>query len=175
MASFNKAAQLNPRSALPQLFKANLLGHMFVFNARLNKLGWGDAARDQLNAELVGEYTKALAVDPTLKSALLSRATAQLNLKRFKNAIEDYDKVVAIDPGDWVALHDRGLAKAELGYTYDAISDFSATIKLTKRELKQSHYYQSRANAHVRTRQWDLAIRDFTTAISLALGGSTFL
>jgi tetratricopeptide (TPR) repeat protein len=173
--NFNKAAQLNPRSALPQLFKAELLGHMFVFNTRLNKLGWSDAGRDKLNAELVGEYTKALALDPTLKPALLSRATAELNLKKFKSAIEDYDRVLAIDPGDWVALHDRGLAKVELGNAYDAISDFSATIKLTKRELKQSHYYESRANAYMKTRQWDLAIRDFTTAISLGVGGSTLL
>jgi tetratricopeptide (TPR) repeat protein len=94
---------------------------MFVFNTRLNKLGWSDAGRDKLNAELVGEYTKALALDPTLKSALLSRATAQLNLKKFKSAIEDYDKVLAIDPGDWVALHDRGLASHNYGCLYNAL------------------------------------------------------
>jgi tetratricopeptide (TPR) repeat protein len=175
LSNFEKAAQLNPRSALPQLFKANLLGHMFVFNERLNKFGWGDDARNKLNAELVSEYTKALAIDPTLKSALLSRATALLNLKKFKSAIEDYDKVLAIDPRDWVAFHDRGLAKVELGNAYDAISDFSATIKLTKREFAQSHYYASRADAYVKTQQWDLAIRDFTTAISLGLGGSALL
>jgi hypothetical protein len=36
----SKAAQLNPKSALPQLFKAMLLGDYFVFYKRLNKLGW---------------------------------------------------------------------------------------------------------------------------------------
>jgi tetratricopeptide (TPR) repeat protein len=173
--SLGKAAQLNPKSALPQFFKATLLGNLFVFHKRLNELGWSDAGRDKLNAELVGEYTKALALDPMLTSALRSRATAELNLKQFKSAILDYDKVLSIDPQDWISFHDRGLAKIELGNTYEAISDFSATIKLTKRELKQSHYYESRAEAYMKTQQWDLAIRDFTTAISLGVGGSTFL
>jgi len=35
--NFNKAVQLNPKSALPQLFKAELLGHHFVFYKRLNQ------------------------------------------------------------------------------------------------------------------------------------------
>ena len=83
--------------------------------------------------------------------------------------------MLSIDPQDWIAFHDRGLAKIELGNAYEAISDFSATIKLTKRELKQSHYYESRADAYMKTQQWDLAIRDFTTAISLGVGGSTLL
>jgi len=47
--NFNKAAQLNPKSALPQLFKSQLLGHHFVFYKRLNQRGWGDAERDKLD------------------------------------------------------------------------------------------------------------------------------
>jgi tetratricopeptide (TPR) repeat protein len=173
--SLGKAAQLNPKSALPQLFKATLLGNFLVFNKRLNKLGWSDAARDKLNAELASEYTKALALDPTLVSALLSRATAQLNLKKFKLAIDDYDRVLSIDPQNWIAFHDRGLAKMGLGNAYEAISDFSATIKLTHRGQEQSHYYKSRAEAYEKTRQWDLAISDLTTAISLEIGSATLL
>ena len=46
--NFNKAAQLNPKSALPQLFKANLLGHHFVFYKRLNQRGWKDAEQRQI-------------------------------------------------------------------------------------------------------------------------------
>jgi tetratricopeptide (TPR) repeat protein len=126
-----------------------------------------------LNTELVGEYTKALALDPNLVPALRKRATARLNLKQFQDAIADYDKVLSIDPKDWIAFHDRGLAKMGLGNGYEAVSDFSATIKLTQREPEQSHYYESRADAYMKTRQWDLAIRDFTTAISLKVGGST--
>jgi hypothetical protein len=41
-----------------------LLGDYFVFYKRLNKLGWGDVEWDQLDTELVSEYTKASASSP---------------------------------------------------------------------------------------------------------------
>jgi tetratricopeptide (TPR) repeat protein len=173
--SFSKASQLNPKSALPQLFKARLLSHFFVFNTRLNKAGWSDAERDKLNAEVVGEYAKALALDPNLLLALKGRANALLNLKQFQKAIADYDRILSLDPEDRVAYHDRGLAKMSFGHTYEAISDFSSAIKIQPRELMQHHSYERRADAYMETRQWDLAVRDLTTAISLQLGGSVVL
>jgi tetratricopeptide (TPR) repeat protein len=173
--NLNKAAQLNPKSALPQLFKAMLLGEHFVFYKRLNKLGWGDAERDKLNAELVGEYAKALALDPNLLLALKGRANALFNLKQFQQAILDYDRILSVDPQDRGAYHDRGLAKMQLGRDYDAISDFSSAIKMQPRELMQHYSYENRADAYVKTGQWDRAIGDLTTAISLQLGGSVLL
>src|SRR5262249_43491611 len=147
--------QLNSKSALPQLFKAMLLGEHFVFYKRLNKLGWGDAERDKLNAELVGEYAKALALEPNLLPALKGRANAHLNLKQFQQAIADYDRILSLDPQDRVAYHDRGLAKMQLGRDYDAISDFSSAIKIHPRKLNEHYSYESRADAYVNTRQWD--------------------
>jgi len=173
--NLNKAAQLNPKSTLPQLFKAMLFGEHFVFYKRLNKLGWGDAERDKLNAELVGEYTKALALDQNLLPALKGRANAHFNLKQFQQAIADYDRTLSLDPQDRGAYHDRGLAKMQLGRDYDAISDFSSAIKIQPRELMQHHSYENRADAYVKTRQWDRAIGDLTTAISLQLGGSVLM
>jgi tetratricopeptide (TPR) repeat protein len=172
--SLSKAAQLNPKSALPQLFKAMLLGDHFVFYKRLNKLGWADAERDKLDAELVGEYTKALALDPTLLPAFKGRALALFHLKQFQKAIADYDRIVSLDSQDWATYHDRGLAKMQLGRDYDAISDFNSAIKIKSREWQHSSY-ESRANAYIKTRQWDLAIRDLTTAISLQVGSSLLL
>jgi tetratricopeptide (TPR) repeat protein len=173
--SFNKAAQLNPKSALPQLFKARLLSHFFVFNTRLNRLGWRDAERDKLNAELVDEYAKAIALDPKLVLALKGRANAHFNLKQFQQAIADYDRILSLDPQDRGAYHDRGLAKMQLGRDYDAISDFSSAIKIQPRELNEHYSYENRADAYVKTRQWDLALRDLTTAISFQVGSSVLL
>jgi tetratricopeptide (TPR) repeat protein len=135
MESFSKAAQLNPKSALPQLFKARLLSHFFVFNTRLNQLGWGDADRDKLNAELVAEYAKVLVFDPNLLLALEGRANAYFNLKQYQQAIADYERILSLDPQDRGAYHDRGLANMQLGRNYDAISDFSSAIKLQPRTL----------------------------------------
>jgi tetratricopeptide (TPR) repeat protein len=176
LENLSKAAQLNPKSALPQLFKAMLLGEHFVFYKRLRRLGWGDAERDKLNAELVGEYAKALALDPNLLPALKGRANANLNLKQFQQAIVDYDRILSLDPQDRGAYHDRGLAKMGLGRDYyGAISDFSSAIKVQPRKLQEHYSYESRADTYMKTRQWDLAIRDLTTAISLQVGGSVLL
>jgi len=172
--NFNKAVQLNPKSALPQLFKAELLGHHFVFYKRLNQRGWADAERDKLDAELVDEYSKALALDPNLLPALKGRALAFSHLKQFQKAIADYDRILSLDRQNWISYHDRGLAKMQLGRDYDAISDFNAAIELKPRE-RQHTSYESRADAYVKTRQWDLAIRDLTTAISLQIGSSVLL
>jgi len=62
----------------------------------------------------------------------------------------------------------------QLGRDYDAISDFNVAIELKPRE-RQHTSYESRADAYMKTRQWDLAIRDLTTAISLQIGSSILL
>ena len=162
--NLNRAAELSPRSALPQLFKATLLANQFVFLKRLNQLKWSDEARDSLNNELVREFNKALALDPDLLLALKHRALALFNLKRFEQAILDYNKVISLDPKDYADLNDRGLAKMYLGNTYDAISDITAAIAIRKREPAAYSLYEFRADAYLKTKQWDLAIRDLTTA-----------
>src|SRR5262249_1448041 len=58
---------------------------------------------------------------------------------------------------------------------YDAVSDFSSAIKIQGRQLQEHYSYEGRADAYMKTRQWDLAIRDLTTAISLQVGGSLLL
>jgi len=139
---------LNAKSALPQLFKAEILGNPLVFYKRLNQLGWGDAERDKLNYELLREYEKALSLDPNLLPALSGRALAHFNLKHFQNAIADYDKTLSLNPQDAVAYNDRGLAKLQLGRDDEAISDFSAAIKIKKRELLGFSSYENRADGN---------------------------
>jgi len=174
MENLSKAAELNPKSVLPQLFKADLLGQHFVYYGRLNKLGWKDAERNKLDYELVAEYGKALSVDPNLLPALHGRALAYFHLKQFEKAITDYDRILSLDPKDATIYHDRGLSKMQVDRDYEAISDFNAAIKLKSRELQQHHSYEARADAYMKTRQWDFAIRDLTTAISLQVGGHVF-
>jgi tetratricopeptide (TPR) repeat protein len=164
--NFDRAAKLNPTSALPLLFKAELHAQNFIFYGRLSKLGWGDAERDKLSAELVSEYGNALLLDPNLLPALKGRANAYLSLKQFSGAIADYDRSLSLDSRDLVSYHDRGLAELQLGRDHEAISDFSSAIKLLPAESHDDFMYKSRADAYMKIRQWDLAIRDLTTAIS---------
>ena len=125
-----------------------------------------------MNTELAGEFGKALAIDPKLLPALKGRAQAYFALKDFRRAIADYDRILAIDNRDYGAYHDRGLSKMQLGLYYEAIADFGEAIKIKPRVLQEHYSYESRADAYMKTRQWELAIRDLTTAISLQVGGS---
>jgi tetratricopeptide (TPR) repeat protein len=170
--NLGKAADMNPKSALPRVFKARILSNPLIFHGRLSKLGWSDSARDRLDYEVLSEYEKALSLDPDLLLALRGRALTYSHLKQFQKAIADYDRVLSSDPQDWIIYHDRGLAKMQLGRDYDAISDFSSAIKIKPREYDS---YESRANAYMKTREWELAILDLTTAISLQVGSSILL
>ncbi|MBY9027801.1 tetratricopeptide repeat protein, partial [Pseudomonas fluorescens] len=159
------AIQLNDKSPLPQLFKAELLSNFLIFGKRLAKLGWTDDARAKLDAEVVQEYSKALALDPNLVPALKGRSLAYLHLQKYKQAISDYDRLLSIDSRDATSVHDRGLAKMSLGDVYDAISDFTSYIELKgapdgqpERQTDIAQGYQSRAEAYAKTRQWDRAI-----------------
>jgi Tfp pilus assembly protein PilF len=64
------------------------------------------------------------------------------------------------------------LAKMRSLSPYEAISDFNDAIKIEGRELLKSSAYEGRASAYMQTREWDLAIKDLTTAISLQIAGS---
>ena len=65
-----------------------------------------------------------------------------------------------------------GQAKMLALSPYEAISDFTEAIKIEGRELLKSNAYEGRASAYMQTREWDLAIKDLTSAISLQIAGS---
>jgi tetratricopeptide (TPR) repeat protein len=171
MENLDKAAELNPNSALPHFYKAHVMQQALF----LNSMNWSDAQRAELNKHLLDELTRALALDLNLLPAVSDRAEVYFSLKQFQQAIPDYDKAIALDPKDYGAYNDRGLANMELGKTYDAISDFGDAIRLKPRELQKSDSYENRADAYLKTEQWALAVRDLTTAISLQTGGISFL
>lgn len=103
------------------------------------------------------------------------RAEVYFELKQFQQALPEYDKILTLTPTDAGAYNDSGLAKMQLGDMYGAISDFGEAIKNKKRELLNSSSFENRADAYMKTQQWDLAIHDVTTAISLQTGGATLL
>jgi tetratricopeptide (TPR) repeat protein len=171
LENLDKAAEMSPNSALPHFFRAHVLRQATF----LKQMNMSDAQRADLSRQLLSELNKALTLDPNLLPALSDRADVYFNLKQFQQAISDYDKVVALDPKDAGAYNDRGLAKIELGDTYGAISDFGEAIQHKDRALQQTSSYENRAAAFLKTRQWNLAIRDLTTAISLQTGGVSLL
>jgi hypothetical protein len=58
---------------------------------------------------------------------------------------------------------------------YEAISDFTEAIKIEGWELLKSKAYEGRASAYMQTLEWDRAIKDLTTAISLQIAASVLV
>ena len=167
LENLRKAREINRNSALPHFFSAHILNKGYTFK----RGGMSEALRGDLNRTLLNELTAALTLDPNLLPALKDRAEVYFELKQFQQAIPDYDQVLILNPTDAGAYNDRALAKIQLGDKFGALSDFDKAIENTKRELMKSDSYEGRAEAYMKTRQWDLAIRDLTTAISLQIGG----
>ena len=67
---------------------------------------------------------------------------------------------------------EAGQAKMLSLSPYEAISDFTDAIKIEGRALLKSNAYEGRASAYMQTREWDRAIKDLTSAISLQIAGS---
>jgi tetratricopeptide (TPR) repeat protein len=65
-----------------------------------------------------------------------------------------------------------GRAKMLALSAYEAISEFTDAIKIDGPESLKSSAYEGRADAYMQTREWDLAIKDLTHAISLQIGSS---
>ena len=67
---------------------------------------------------------------------------------------------------------EAGQEKMQSLSPYEAISDFTDAIKIEGWELLKSKAYEGRASAYMQTREWDRAIKDLTSAISLQIAGS---
>ena len=68
-----------------------------------------------------------------------------------------------------------GQAKMRALSFYEATSDFTDAIKIEGRELLKSKAYEGRADAYMQTYEWNLAVKDLTTAISLEVGSSVLV
>jgi tetratricopeptide (TPR) repeat protein len=167
----NIAAKINPSSVLPHFFKAEVFEGTFA----LQMMNDYNPQQAELNKTMLSLLNETLSIDPNNVWAVGHRAEIYYHLQNWRQTIADYDKVLALDPKNVSALNDRALAKLQTGDTYAAISDLSEVIKNKKRELQQTNSYEARADAYMKTQQWDLAIRDLTTAISLQVGGQVYL
>jgi hypothetical protein len=67
---------------------------------------------------------------------------------------------------------EAGRAKMQSLSPYEAILDFTDAIKIEGWELLKASAYEGRANAYMQTSEWDRAIKDLTSAISLQIAGS---
>jgi tetratricopeptide (TPR) repeat protein len=111
------------------------------YNARgitlmaLNK--WQEAADD---------FTRAIAIDKSLVSSYLNRASANQQLKKPEDALADLTQAMSLDPVNDGAYIARGNLNLHVGLVANAILDYSEAIKINP---KEAGYYQNRGSARM--------------------------
>nr|WP_319375616.1 tetratricopeptide repeat protein [uncultured Methanoregula sp.] len=130
-----------------------------------NLFTFGNVPKDEALLNLaLGDFDKAIEINPDDIQSFIGRGMAFILLKNFKAAIDEFNKALKLCPESPLAYLQRGLANREMNKFEDAINDFSSAIKL---EPKQMQHYRSRGITFLQMNQYKLALNDFNKAIDL--------
>ena len=186
LEAYHRAATLNPRTPLPELFIGDLyiIGRLGGMLSRKNAQCLDDVvprtpsclALDELHRSGVRSLTQAIALDPNFGPAYAVRAIAFSKLKEYRQAVRDYDKVLELKPtreAERISYNDRGLVKVSLGDYQSAIMDFTQSIAIGCKENCGS--YDNRADAYLKLHNYPKAIEDISASIKETLLYALFL
>jgi tetratricopeptide (TPR) repeat protein len=108
-------------------------------------------------ATAIDELVKCIQLDP-----YLIMGTILMDLKLFKEAINDFTEVLKFNPNNIKAYNYRGNAKILTANEKGAIEDFTKAIEL---DSNQADAYSNRAIAHYDIKEYKAALSDFQRAI----------
>jgi len=146
IAQYNKAIELNPRSAK-------------AYNNRGGAyLTLGE------HAKAISDFSRTLELDPGYTSAYHNRANAYLDSERYADAILDYTNTVERDARFTKAFFGRGFAHLASEHYAQAVSDYTRAIEL---DPGFSRAYYARAIGHAYLAENDEARRDLAQAVEL--------
>jgi len=120
---------------------------------------------NDMHAEAIAEFTKAIAIDPLVSIAYYLRARAYSLAGDFERAITDFTKAIELNPTYADAYYERGLVYDE--HIHDrikAIDDFTKALRL---RAAFSNAYFSRGAAFIKYGKYDEAIVDFNAFIRM--------
>jgi len=142
LAGYTKIEEVDP-SRLPAFY--HLRG--------LYREGLGD------DEGAVDDYTSAIAADPSLVDAYLSRGLAHLELRHARLAFNDFNNVIRLDPNNAKAYVQRARLNSSAP---NAMADFARAIELNPRD-PEAYYHRGL----FRETGGDIpgAIEDYTTII----------
>eukprot|EP01035_Chromulina_nebulosa_P020929 gene20929-27128_t len=89
---------------------------------KYNKLGSGYLSNGKLQ-EALEMYSKSLLVDPTFIPSRNNRSFVYIQLKMYKDAIDDATEVLVVEPSNIKALYRRALSSYSLSNELDELSD----------------------------------------------------
>ena len=148
---------------------------MTLFNAVLEKHevpiiynNRGNAFADRGEQEkAVKDFSRALAIAPTLKQAYSNRGLALTTLGRHEEALNDLDAAVRLD-GDYAeAIYNRGNVHFARKDYPKAFADYDRTVELEPANAKA---WCNRANIYTMAGQHQRAIEEYSTAVRLDPG-----
>lgn len=83
----------------------------------------------------VGDYSKAIELNPKDTSAYLNRGLAFYKQKSYDRAVSDYDKVIELNPSESMVYFNRGDSYEKMGEIQKAIVDYQKAIDLDGNNL----------------------------------------
>ncbi len=112
----------------------------------------------------IGDYEKAILIDPDDHVAYNSRGFVYGRTSHYKQAIADHERAIQLSPNYAVAYNNLGFAYSSIGKYDLAIEAQSTAIKL---DPKYAIAFSNRGFAYSAIGKYDLAIEDLNTAIKL--------
>jgi tetratricopeptide (TPR) repeat protein len=79
----------------------------------------------------IGDFSKAIELDPNNASALTQRGDLHMALQNADAALADFEKAITLDPKQMAALFGRAYIRNETGNPVGAVADYKAILALT--------------------------------------------
>lgn len=115
----------------------------------------------------IEEFSKALSLNPPQKitlQILLNKASAEIRLEDYTNALNDYNKAIEIDNRNPNIYNYRGLVNFKLTYYLDAVNDYNNAIDL---EPESPLTYYNRGMTYLKLSEKQKACIDFHKACKM--------
>lgn len=112
----------------------------------------------------IGEFNKALKINPKSTEAFMGRGTGWIGKKSYNMAIADFTRSLTIDPDFVPALRSRSFCYTQMKLFDKAIADLDKAIKLLP---ESADLYVNRASVWSDLKDNDKAIADLTKALEL--------
>jgi tetratricopeptide (TPR) repeat protein len=158
--SYKKAISLNPQGA--ELYCSRGMALIESVPERIRKDNSFDA--DSIYVAAIADCNRALALDPILVVAYVTRARAEQDLGCMSQCIADYRRALAIRPRDVDLYLARALAYKAADRGSEAIADLSRAIDLDRNNFE---CYLERGKVFERSGEFQQALSDLNEAITL--------
>jgi predicted ATPase/Flp pilus assembly protein TadD len=110
------------------------------------------------------KWDTEIMLSPNNANAYNERGIANLDLGKFRNAIEDFDKAIQLDPKSYSALSYRAATNIELGKFEEAMADCNKAIEING---EYATAYFNRGLVNDKLDKSKEAMEDFTKVIKL--------